>query len=265
MDFNGYTLISDLDGTLLDDNKNISDGNREAISYFQAHGGKFALATGRAPIRADMFKDIIKTDIPSIFLNGILISDFHTGEVFLEKHIDDCIYNIAKDVFEKYEDIGFEIFANNTNYYVRIDDCLNKQIEDEGYGDRCYKIEEVGLPWQKVLLGSHINIMDEINQRYSEFKDKIYCTRSGPCYYELQGVGISKGAGLLNLCDITGIDRTKTICIGDNLNDLEMIRNAGIGVMVGNGNKELKKYAKYVVSDNNHSPIYNLINLLIGE
>ena len=95
MDFRGYTLISDLDGTLLDDNKKISDGNLEAISYFQSKGGKFALATGRAPLRAAMFKNIVKTDIPSIFLNGILISDFHTDEVFLEKHIDNCIYEIS--------------------------------------------------------------------------------------------------------------------------------------------------------------------------
>ena len=114
-------------------------------------------------------------------------------------------------------------------------------------------------------MGSHKNIMDEINERYSEFKDKIYCTRSGEFYYELQGIGISKGTGLIDLCNLAGIDRTKTICIGDNLNDLEMIMNSGIGAMVGNGNKALEKYAKYVVSDNNHSPIYDLINRLMGE
>ena len=68
--FDGYVIVSDLDGTLLDNNKNISKENLEAINYFTENGGKFTVATGRVIEATEEYLSKIEINFPIIVYNG---------------------------------------------------------------------------------------------------------------------------------------------------------------------------------------------------
>ena len=68
--FDGYVIFSDLDGTLLNDNKEVSKENKKAIEYFIENGGKFSIATGRAIDSVSKYIESVKTDLPIITYNG---------------------------------------------------------------------------------------------------------------------------------------------------------------------------------------------------
>ena len=72
------------------------------------------------------------------------------------------------------------------------------------------------------------------------------CAVSFWCNFEVMPNGVSKGAGLMELARVLGIDRSEVMAIGDNENDIEMIREAGIGVAMGNAVERLKAEADYV-------------------
>lgn len=262
MDFNGYTLISDLDGTLLDNDKKISEKNLEAIDFFKKQGGKFTIATGRAANRVEMYKGILKTDIPAIFSNGSTIAGFDDGKIYWEGHIDNSAIEIVKDIDINFPEYGLEIFTNNSNYFIHINKFIEWQMKTEGFYDNRCKVEEVKFPWQKILIATDEKILPVLNKRYSKYKDRFEFTQSDEYYYEILGKELNKGSAIYKLKEFSDINLKKIICIGDNLNDVQFVKNASIGVAVENACYDVKNSADIIVTNNNNSAIYDLIDKL---
>ena len=81
--FNGYLLVSDMDGTLLNSNGRLSKENIAAIEYFVDNGGKFTLATGRMLPSVKRHIEKIKVNLPVIMYNGTKVYDYNTNEVII--------------------------------------------------------------------------------------------------------------------------------------------------------------------------------------
>lgn len=79
--FDGYLLVSDMDGTLFDDNKEVSAENKAAIDRFMAGGGKFTVATGRMRLAVERYFSEITINAPAIMHNGALVYDFEKDKV----------------------------------------------------------------------------------------------------------------------------------------------------------------------------------------
>lgn len=250
--FDGYVIFSDLDGTLLNDQKEVSKENKEAIKYFIANGGKFSIATGRAIYAVEKYIKDVKTDLPIITYNGGILYDYNKKKPIFENIVDEEKKKLAYKIAEDYENIAVEIYSDN-NIYV---------LKDNGMSDRSatrllnmtYSIPEdiLNLKWNKILLAGSIELIDKIE---SEFQKK-YDTkviRSGEYYLEIMPENTSKGHGLNKLIDIYDLDKEKVICVGDNMNDAELLIEAGIPFCPENASEELKKYAKHItVNNNNH-------------
>lgn len=73
--FDGIVLLSDMDGTLLDDQKQISEENQRAIDRFEREGGCFCIATGRPPMTTVDFEELLPADAPRVYLNGAFVRD----------------------------------------------------------------------------------------------------------------------------------------------------------------------------------------------
>ena len=93
----------------------------------------------------------------------------------------------------------------------------------------------------------------------SEYADQYNFMQSSPNYYELLPKEASKGNGLLKIADFLGIPKNKTIGIGDNENDLPLIRDAGIGIAVANALPSLLAEADFISTDNNSHSISTVI------
>ena len=98
--FDGYLLVSDMDGTLLNSKGKLSEENKKAIEYFVDNGGQFTLATGRMlpSIKRHIHK--MKVTLPVIMYNGTKVYDFNNNEVIWEKFLEEDRKEIVKVVKE---------------------------------------------------------------------------------------------------------------------------------------------------------------------
>jgi len=143
--FCGYVIISDLDGTLLDNNKNISDENIDAINYFTENGGKFSVATGRVVEATEEYLSKIKVNLPIIVYNGGVIYDYNNKKMISEKFVDENQKQITNRIKVDYENIGMEIYANRKLYVLK--DSGNSIRSATQMLDIIYDIMKKYFPW----------------------------------------------------------------------------------------------------------------------
>ena len=128
--FDGYTLVSDMDGTLINSNKEISKENLDAIKYFVNNGGKFTVATGRMVASVECFLDRLNLDLPAILHNGGKIYDYNNKKVvyehFIEEDSDKILgLNVGADDYMTKPFNNMELVARVKSQLRRYDKPLN--------------------------------------------------------------------------------------------------------------------------------------------
>ena len=117
-------------------------------------------------------------------------------------------------------------------------------------------------PFSKIVFGDlngeKIEKLEKMLKAHPK-ADNFGLVRSESILYEILPKNIHKGTALIKLCELLGIDKKKTIAIGDNYNDIGMIKEAGIGVAVGNAEQAVKDVADEVTLTNNEGAIARII------
>lgn len=263
--FEGILLCTDLDDTLLTTgDKQLSDVNRDAIDYFISQGGTFTFATGRVPMGATLLLDIIKPNAPMICFNGCGIYDFHKEELIWSIYLDKDALKVVEFVDKNYPDCGIEVCTDNNVYFCKENKLtqMHRMHENLPYNYLDYK--NIFVPWKKVIFPIEEHRMNALRTGLEnlEFAEKYDFVQSDKVYFEILPKGASKGAALMELAKILGIDPKRTIGIGDNFNDIEMVKMAGIGVAVANAVNELRQAADVITVDNDSNAIAAIINSL---
>lgn len=258
--FEGYTLVSDMDGTLINSKKQISKENLDAIKYFVNNGGKFTVATGRMVASVACFLDRLNLDLPAILHNGGKIYDYNNKKIVYEHFIEEDRKEAIRKVWENRPDIGIEIFCDEVVYIYRRCE-YTKRYNKYSY-DIVYDVpnEIWNKPWVKVLLIGDEDVLDEFEKEYRNNYDKGTSVRSGANYLDVIGNGTNKGAGLLKLIELYNLDKSKIIAVGDNMNDLEMIDIANYGFILKNGTQRALEKAKLIAPSNDENPIKYIID-----
>ena len=259
--FDGYVIVSDLDGTLLDDNKNVSDENIDAINYFTENGGKFSVATGRVVEATEEYISKIKVNIPIIVYNGGVIYDYNNKKILSEKFVDENQKQITNRIKEDYESIGMEIYANRKLYVLK--DSGNSIRSATQMLDIIYEINEevFSMDWHKILIVGNSEVIDYVEKTFED-KYKMKGTRSGKTSYELLPANESKGHALKNIIQMYNLDQSKVICVGDNMNDLELLQEAAFSFCPENGSEQLKKYSDFIAPSNEEHVIKHIVKWL---
>ena len=264
-----YQLIAlDMDGTVLTSEKKISPRTDEAIKAALDAGKEVIFATGRCPSEMrEHFAAYPKMKY-AMCLSGALVQDLRTGEALaditiprvlvqrvleLAKQVDGMVSVYAgEDVFVEHRRrgnmayFGCECFAAlYENCGIWVDD-LQEAVEQRG--DRVYKL--------------NIYCHDEENWKKAGelLKDLPLSSASGiPNNFEISPKGGDKGRGLQLLCAATGIPIEQAIAVGDEGNDLAMIRAAGLGVAMGNASDAVLAAADAVTADCDHDGVAEVI------
>ena len=261
--FEGITIISDMDGTLLNDSKEISAENQEAVSYFIENGGNFSIASGRIFSRLRMYNKVIRVTLPVISMNGMMIQDFSTGRVLYSEQLDQNAKKYTKMIFERYPHLGLEIYTGDTVHFIHRNRHIDKHISDEGFNLDICALDEVTDEWRKVLFGCDENLLEIIEREFPYMKEKVHFTKSDAHFYEILAKGANKGSALHRLTELAQIDPSRVIAVGDNINDLEFIREAGAGAAVANADEAVKAHSRFVLTQNNNqAPMRELIGKL---
>ncbi len=264
MDFKNVIIMTDLDGTLLTDDKQILPQDLAAIERFRAGGGLFTVATGRG---CGMARSIVKKlgiNIPAVVFNGAAVYDFGKEEFVWQCEIGSHAREYIRRLHEHFPDLGIEVLHEQTIYTPFINQTELDHLALEGIQPHPCTIDE--LPekgWLKVLLAHEPDRMDEI-QKYIEASDmqQAQWVRSAPVYYECLPEGVDKSMGYKQLIKILGAEDRFTVASGDYMNDLAMIQKADLGVAVASAQEAVMAAADLVVCDNNSGAMAQIIEYI---
>ena len=263
--FQGILLCTDLDDTLLTTgDKRLTEDNRRAIDYFMSEGGLFTFATGRVPMGARLLLEIITPNAPMICFNGGAVYDFENDNILWGAYLDKSAVRVMEYVEEKFPEIGMEVCTDNNLYFCKENRIAEMHRNHENLPHNSLDYHNIFAPWKKAIFLSEADKMpmlhnDLINSPFAKDFDFV---QSSPNYYELLPKGVSKGAALLQLADIMKVDRKRTIGIGDNYNDIELIKKAGIGIAVANAVPEARQAADFITVDNDSNAVAAVISSL---
>ncbi len=259
--FDGILLCSDLDETLLTSDREISKENKRALEYFMAEGGKFTFATGRVPHGAKLNLKYIIPNIPMICFNGGAIYDFENDKIIWECFTDEKAADAVEYVMAHMPQAGAVVSTKERTYHIHTNRLTREHTKIEKLPEFLARLDEIKEPWNKVVFMAEVEDMPALRKLIAEspFADDYTFIQSYKHYYELLPKGTGKGEAMLRLADIYGIDPARTIGIGDNENDLSLIRLAGVGIAVANAVKELRDAADYITTDNDNNPHSSVI------
>ena len=258
--FKGYLLASDLDGTLLCTDRSISTENLDAIQAFKDRGGLFTIATGRSIASSRKFVKELPINAPLILFNGAMIYDFRTCEILSEHKLPKEAAALLSEVMGKFSQLSAEIYNSDRNFVINENSHMTEHLKIE-FGDPTYAtINELPDEYLKIMFVDSPENIDRV-QEYIESKNinGFDFVRSTANYYEVLAKNVNKGSALIELCEIVGIDKQKSMAIGDYLNDYEMVEAAGISAVPENAHEHMKELADMVVRGNNYSAIADFI------
>ena len=260
--FDGILIATDLDGTLLKQDKTISPKNLAAIEYFKENGGIFTFVTGRSIIVIGYIYDLVKPNAPIGCFNGGAIYDGEKGEFISRNTLSDDAVELVRLVDEKMPGMSIELCTYENSYFCKMNDSMERHIKRGRYRDlRCH-YTEVELPLAKALF-AHSDEGELMKLRAlletQPIAEKFQFVRSDFEYLEILPKGLDKGENLIEIAKIKGIDIKRTIGIGDNDNDVSLIKKAGVGIAVANASENARRAADIITVSNEDDAIAKII------
>jgi Cof subfamily protein (haloacid dehalogenase superfamily) len=268
-----YKLVAiDIDGTLMNDRKEITKEVNAAIQAAKAKGVSVVICTGRPIVGVQSIIEELKLndeDDYVITFNGALVQNTHTKEV--ESQIT-LTYENLKEIYELSQKIDSPLhFFDTENLYTPNRDISRYTIHEahiNGISLHYRTIDDV----PKDMLIPKVMFIDEpdrLNQNIGNipesFWGKYTFVKSTPFFLEILDPSVSKGNAVRLLAEKLSIKQEEVICIGDGENDLSMIEYAGCGVAMANAESVVKEAAQFHTLSNNENGVAYAIEKLILE
>ena len=249
-------VLVDLDGTLLNDEHEVSPRNAAAIERATAAGARVVVATGRPVRLLEPIRESLGHTI-ALCYNGAVVYDLPTSSVIDAHLLDAAVFVHAVET----------VRARGFEFIVAAEGMPDRGIRAElGFREErdiprgtVAEIAEGGVVKGLVIAGpeSFAAIWEAFS---TGFVGEIEVTRSGiEGLIEISAVGVSKGGVIAGLAEQWGLDASDAIAFGDMPNDLEMFRWAGRSVAMGNAEPEVKLAATEVGADHNEDAVAQIL------
>jgi Cof subfamily protein (haloacid dehalogenase superfamily) len=260
--FEGWLFATDIDGTLLKNDKTISKENLDAIEYFKSEGGFFTFITGRIPSGTKRILEMVQPNAPFGCINGGGIFDHHKNELLWSVEMSREVLTLVEYIDKNLPDMGIEVNTHKNVYFCKKSAETEKHRRDESFPDLECHYREVKEPFAKILFaGDEKNLLKLIDMLNSHPMSKDFdFVRSDAKYYEILPKGISKGTVVKKLAEILGISAEKIITVGDNDNDAAMLSSAELSFAVANASKRAKSAANFLTVSNEEHAIAKIID-----
>ncbi len=262
--FSGVLLVSDLDGTLLNSQREVSEGNLRALESFMAAGGLFCIATGRSKNTFEIIRRQIPTNTPGIFSNGALVFDWPTERVLLKRPLRGRYLELCAAVLDRVPEVALEAHFADSITVVRRGPASDMHLQSVGVvADDCDGIEKAPPHWLKALFADENGRLRDIyDWLLPQLGDEFDLVFSHPNLLELQDKQANKGAAVAFMAERLGIAPTRVYCIGDEQNDLSMLRGSAASFTPESGAEEVKRAATYVVPGCDHDAVRAAIEII---
>ena len=260
-------LVLDIDGTIFKKDYKATQRVQDTLKRLVQDGIKVVLCTGRMYAATKSIALELGLKDPVICYQGGLIKDFVNNDKTLwEVSMDtklaaDVIHNLKK------RNVFFNLYINDVLMVEHDDRLVQEYVDDRNIQYKvignCDDINLDGI--NKILaIDDDVNLISNLQKEMAElYKDKLYVIRSTPRFCEFSDPKATKGNAVPFLASKWNIKQEEIMAIGDNMNDIEMIKNAGMGVAMGESNPIVKEIADRIVADNDHDGVAEALNFAI--
>ncbi len=259
-------LVLDLDGTLTNSKKIITEPTKKALIEIQEMGKKVVLASGRPingvqPLAEELELGRFGSYILSF--NGARITQCSTGNLIYNKVLPQGVIEPIYQIAKQYEGVDIITYQDENiisglkpNEYTEKEKNINKM--------RIKPVEHfpeyIDFPVNKLLIPGEPTILEEIMEVLKKkFHSLLNIYRSEPFFLEIMPQKIDKAYTLQKLLSSIGLTADQMICCGDGYNDLSMIEYAGLGVAMENAQTIVKEKADYITRSNDEDGVLYVI------
>lgn len=264
-------IVSDIDGTLLNSAKHITDKTKAKILEMIASGHLFAIATGRMHAAGRTISKEIDYNGFLISCNGAMVKHLKTGELIQAIEVPPAVISKVIEICEAHGAVYFlysieTIYASAYKHLAKqYYDNMSKLPEDlrfevvfpENIADLVGKIPvyKVAMAHEdKALFYKTIDAIKAIGN--------LSAVKSLDSLFDVMAEGVSKATGIEAIRAHYNLPIEDVIAFGDNENDIDMIRYAGVGVAMSNATEELKAVANFITLSNDEDGIVHAIETL---
>jgi len=276
---NTYQLVAiDLDGTLLDSAHRLPPRNRAALHAAHRAGLKIVLCTGRSFTETRAILDEIGLDLDAtVTVGGALLSEAASGRTLERTPIAPAIARESASWFGR---LGYPVIwlydaseAGFDGYLIagprrhralaRWLDTTPCQVRPIG------ELPDDGRAPLRLTVVDDTATLERVARGFRRaFDGHMTCNviRVPTCGFtvlEAFDATVSKWSGIAKLCQRWGLDPRRTVAIGDDVNDLPMLRQAGLGISVANAHPQVRRAARRVVASNDECGVAELIDELL--
>ncbi len=240
-------IVTDIDGTILPYDGIFTQGVLDCVEKLKKNDVKLVLATGRMHSSTTPIAKKLGLDTPIISYQGGLIKDC-SGKTLYNSYLDK---NIAKEViaWAKLNNIHLNMYLNDRLYVEYDDEIIKHYIKGKFVDYTVYPFSKLEIENVNKLLAIDIHDPDKVSEWEKTLKRKypqLYIVKSTPYFCEIGSKDAKKSVGVEFLRNYWGVSKEEVLTIGDQDNDIDLVKCGGIGVSMGNGSPDLKKCADYV-------------------
>ncbi len=279
-----YRLIAlDVDGTLLDGRGGVTPGTKATLHDVVGRGARVALATGRRYIIANFLPGLLEVPLYLILSNGAVIRD-HTGAIVYESYLpSDWAWRAVDEarrlglrstIYENAAVGDRMLFDGDWRVHRSPQAQLKRRPELESLFVDLRTITDLPDPIEIVLWGTDEEMQalaDALRATGHDYtlvfwrgRESSSFVRDGQSALEILGPGTSKATALTWLCGRLGIEPREVAAFGDDVNDVEMLRFAGLGVAVGNATRAARDAADEYTHNDDHEAVARTLRRLFG-
>lgn len=262
-------LAFDIDGTLVDSNKNVTPATKEAVRKAAKKGCKIVIATGR-PVpgitKTAQAIGLDELDGYVLSFNGGIVMSYKDGRTIFENMIPMEYYAEICDIAKEcnVNIISYE----NYNVVTEKKDDKYVDIECKINGIDCKEVKSLKdyltFPVPKFIMLGDGDYLAEVEKKVqAKIGDKLDVYRSEPFFLEILPKGVNKADSLNKLLSHLNLKREELMAFGDGFNDISMIEFAGMGVAMSNGNDVIKEKADYIAPSNDEDGIAYVLNKFV--
>lgn len=236
-------IALDMDGTLLNNDHHISELNQEAIKLAQSKEIDVVLCTGRTLKGCKPYAEELELTSYLVTGNGSEIWD-SSGELVERTTLKSELVEMLWDLKQKHSIHNWAASVDSEWKNEMPEDIIEREWLKFGFDIEDHEVRKTLFH----LLSDH---------------EELEVSNSSLTNIEVNAAGVNKAAALAKLCGIRGYHMENVLAVGDSLNDMAMIKEAGTGVAMGNAQPAVKDAADWVTTDNNDSGVAAAIKRFI--
>lgn len=268
-------VVTDLDGTLLNSQKQVSDGNAQAIMRLKDDETVFVMATGRSDVMTRAYTKQLKNADIVIGCDGAVIRNVRTGEILYENHLSSETCHKTFKICEKY---GLQYYVFAKDELVSDDPKNERFLIHQKFNQTVEKEEQI--PMQvvddlKEYVKDHIVYKIVVSHNDTHYLDKVAevvkketdadAIRSGKRVLAVKARGVSKAEAVKKLAQKLDISMDEVIAFGDEVNDIEMLKLAGLGIAMENADDAVKQAADKIAGNNDQDGVGKELEQIFGN